>query len=147
MNALRIPALSDDMASADGDDGSVSSRVKHRSDGFAPADGPQVRPLGPPMRIFVQIAAHGRVYCLSRAFAVTLKRLDDGTVFASHATLPVYGYGETVNVALRSFQEMFDVQYRSLVDGSVDDLAPRARVVREDFRGVVERVVVRRDAP
>lgn len=97
---------------------------------------------GPRMSFQVTLRSGPRVYRLRGAFAIKLEYLGDGTVFASHENLPVHGYGRSVDDALQSFSEMFDLQWRELVE--IDEpevrLTSGARRDRERLQSIVQNV-------
>lgn len=88
----------------------------------------------------IAVVAAGRRYALRGPLSVSLEYLEDGTVFATHAQLPVHGYGKSFGEALDSFCAMFDSQYRDLVEAPVELLTEHARDEREKLQRIVAAV-------
>lgn len=88
-------------------------------EGYSPANQEPCLKLvfpGPRMQLQAVIVTPERSFLLKGMFVVQLSYLEDGTVFASHRELPVHGYGPNQKAALAAFSEMFDVQWRNLVE-------------------------------
>ena len=99
-------------------------------------------PFGPNLRVVIALptAVGARRYVLKSHLTIRLSYQDDGTVFASHATLPVHGYGPSEEEALTSFADSFDWQWQHLTTANDDELTEPARVARDAMRAAVESV-------
>ena len=95
---------------------------------------------GPRMRLTTSVQVPGRRYELRGMFVVQIDHLED-SVFATHRDLPVHGYGRDQKDALSAFCEMFDMQYRSLVEEDENNLTPGGIQRRQALRDVVARVI------
>ncbi len=95
---------------------------------------------GPKMQVRTFIPAGERRYELCGAFVVDFEFLPDNTVFASHRSLPVHGYGESVERALDEFFAAFDMQWRNLIEVAESTLTPGALDSRAALRSVVASV-------
>jgi hypothetical protein len=126
-------------------EGSSSSRVRNVTEAtYVSADTNHSTELifpGPRMQYQMVISAGSRRYHLKDWFVVNLSYLDDGQVFADHATLPVHGYGEDLSDALNAFCEAFDFQWRCLVEVSEDTLTSGGRNRRATLEAAVKEVV------
>lgn len=96
---------------------------------------------GPRMQLQTEIVTSYRRYILKDLFVVNLSYLEDRTVFAEHASLPIHGYGETSEEAIGSFFESFDFQWRSLVEVPEDSLTAGGQRRRAAMNDVVKNVV------
>lgn len=134
-------------ASATGD---VQARA-HSAE-YASASGGEARCVttfaafgGPRLSQQVVVASSRRLFRLAGPISVSLEYLDEGTVFASHAQLPVHGYGKTFAEALDGFCEMFDSQYRDLVEAPDAQLTPHARRERAKLEAIVAAVEAKQE--
>lgn len=124
----------------------AAPRVQERSSvertSYAPAaadDKEVIYPhFGPRMQVIVVLRQPDRVYRLRGTLAISLRQEDGGVVCAYHRRLPVLGYGENPSEAISDFCEMFDVQYRGLVDCDQSDLSEGAQEARRTFEALVE---------
>jgi len=116
---------------------------RRRSAGYVNGDdapGAEIIPL--PRLLVVSVIQYGqRFYRLGGVFVVKFSRLDDGTVFARNARVGVHAYGESHREAFEAFSEAFDVQWRSLVEESLDNLTEHARVLRASLQAAVSGVI------
>jgi len=110
---------------------------------YAPAVAEQPRqviykPFGPKMQVLVVIRQPERIYRLKGTLVIDLEQEEDG-VCASHRTLPVMGYGGSAAEAIADFAEMFDAQYRGLVEESdAEELSAGGRQARRQLEALVE---------
>ncbi|GMV15497.1 MAG: hypothetical protein AMXMBFR56_37210 [Polyangiaceae bacterium] len=98
---------------------------------------------GPRMQVRTQIAVGERRYDLKDVFVIDLEYMEEDDqvqVFASHRTLPVHGYGADQPEALRDFCEVFDFQWRHLVDVPEESLTPGGKRRRQAMLNAVEKV-------
>jgi hypothetical protein len=92
----------------------------------------------PRLQVSTVLKAPARLYRLRGMFVVEVSNLEDGTVYAKHRSLPVYGYGQDVREALAAFAEAFDVQWRMLVEEDDDELlSGHARSLKNELRAAV----------
>lgn len=99
-------------------------------------------PFGPRMRVVIELRAPdgARRYILKSSLIIRLSYQEDGTVFASHATLPVHGYGPSEADAVASFADSFDWQWRHIANATDAELTIPARAKRDAMRSFVEEV-------
>jgi len=98
--------------------------------------------FGPRMRVLIILATphSSRVYVLRTHLTIRLSYQLDGIVFASHASLPVHGYGSSETEAIASFADSFDWQWQHLANATDDVLTVPARAARDALRASVEHV-------
>lgn len=96
--------------------------------------------FSPRMQVVIHIEWEGRNYRLRGPFAIQLEQLDAETVFASHKTLPVHGYGPTTRDALEAFAAMFDAQWQNVAAKADSALTPNAQTVKAQLKNLVDRV-------
>lgn len=99
----------------------------------------------PKQHVTVDLVYRDRIYRLKGTFVIDVEHLDDGdTVFVSHRSLPVHGYGDTLAEALAAFAEAFDLQWIRLVEEEDSSkLTPSGLRSRSALEGVVESVGLR----
>lgn len=95
---------------------------------------------GPRVGLQWAIEASGRRYHLRELLAVSFKYMSGGIVVASKSDVGVHAHGRSVLEALEAFCEMFDSQYRELVECPEDELTPYAMQFRRKFLQLVEGV-------
>ena len=101
----------------------------------------------PRMRVAPIVSVPDRRYELQHNLIIHIWYHKDNSVEAVHKSLPVSGYGESPAEALSDFAEMFDVQYRGLVeDATENELSPGALKARQEFERYVHCVVGESDA-
>jgi hypothetical protein len=95
---------------------------------------------GPRVNFVPSIQAGERIYRLRGTFVIHLEYQDDGSVHAVHPTLPLFGFGRSIDEAMADFNDYFDAQYRDLVESDEALLADDALVVRRRLLAVVESI-------
>jgi hypothetical protein len=98
---------------------------------------------GPRLSVLPCIVAGDRRYMLRGAFVVQLEHDTDGSVHASHRSLPLFGTGLSVADAMEAFAEYFDFQYRDLVECDESMLADDALAVRDQLLSLVREILPR----
>lgn len=92
---------------------------------------------GPRLSMYVAIDTPRRTYVLKGTFGVHLEYFEDGTVYAEHRRIPVHGDGRSVKEALTEFANMFDAQYRTLVEVDEAKLTAHAKGIRAQLLELV----------
>lgn len=96
--------------------------------------------MGPKMSLSSEITVDQRTFVLARPLRVDVNYTASGEVFASHKTLPVSGYGRSLDEALAGFNRSFAVQWDMLVDCDESELAPSAIRARNSLKEAVSRI-------
>lgn len=122
----------------------VQERAPAERSSYAPAvaeEAAQViyQPFGPKMQVLVVIRQPERVYRLRGTLIIELRQ-EDGEICAYHRRLPIVGYGLDAGEAINDFAEMFDAQYRGLVECDEGELSEGALQARRHFEALVEDV-------
>ena len=91
---------------------------------------------GPRLSVQTTVIGPSRVFRVHGPFTVSLEYSADG-VFASHASLPVHGYGRSIKEALAGFDESFEFQWSCLVEREPADLTEHARELRQRMERAV----------
>lgn len=98
-------------------------------------------PFGPRLHLQHGIDVGNRVFWLRGVFVTRIEHMSDGTVFVSHPSLPVHGYGADLPAAIDAFSFMFAEQWALLVDEStVEELTEGGRRRRAAMEAAVERI-------
>lgn len=93
----------------------------------------------PGMQVVPAVTASGRRYRLGQNLILRVTYHADGTVEVRHRSLPVMGIGDTLQEARTDFSEMFDVQYRGLVEESdEEELSTGALAARRELLRYVQ---------
>ncbi len=93
--------------------------------------------MGPKMWAFHVLQGPSRAFMLKETLVIRIQYGDEDVV-AQHPKLPIYGYGKSLEEALQSFAEVFEVKWEHLVECDLDDLVPEAARVRAALEAIAE---------
>lgn len=88
----------------------------------------------------LSVISNGRKYLFRKPLTITVTHFESEIV-AQNAELNIFGYGEDELIALNSFNEFFNFQYKNLVECSEESLTEGALKVRQIFLDLVEKVI------
>lgn len=88
------------------------------------------------------VTFNGRKYIFKKKLIITIEDFIANEVLASSDKLAIFGCGKnkSIDSALKNFNELFDFQYRNLVECPEETLTKDALVLRQTFLDLVEKV-------